>query len=200
MEENPGILQMITIVSGLPRSGTSMLMQVLQSGGMPLLTDQIRQPDLSNPRGYFEFEPVKELARDASWIGLAEGKAVKIIAQLLKHLPPKRDYRILFMQRPLAEVLDSQHAMLERLGKAGRHLTDREIGLVFERHLEEARNVIAARAEMQVLEIDHHELIRNPHTVGGRIANFLSWDLDLAAMARAVDPSLYRQRAAGANT
>ena len=106
----------ITVVSGLPRSGTSLLMQMLRAGGVPILSDQVRAEDANNPRGYLEFEPVKRLARDASWIPQARGKAVKVIAQLIGKLPPDERYHIIMMRRDVDEVITSQMQMLERLG------------------------------------------------------------------------------------
>src|SRR5262249_61604387 len=108
---------MIVIVSGLPRSGTSLMMQMLQAGGMPLLTDALRPADADNPNGYWEYEPVKRLQQDNSWIPKAEGRAVKVVSALLPYLPPQHTYKIIFMQRPMQEVLASQTAMLERRGQ-----------------------------------------------------------------------------------
>src|SRR5262249_56905877 len=107
---------MIVVVSGLPRSGTSLMMQMLQVGGMPLLIDDLRPPDADNPNGYWEYEPVKCLQQDNFWIPKAEGKAVKVISALLQYLPPQHTYKIIFMQRPLPEILASQTVMLERRG------------------------------------------------------------------------------------
>jgi len=109
----------ITVVSGLPRSGTSMMMQMLGAGGLAVLTDGKRGADADNPRGYYEYEAVKSLGQDASWLASAGGKAVKIVSALLIHLPDGFDYRVIFMRRPIAEVLASQRAMLDRLGHAG---------------------------------------------------------------------------------
>src|SRR5262245_34520180 len=105
---------MIVVVSGLPRSGTSLMMQMLQAGGMPLLTDDLRPADTNNPKGYWEYEPVKRLQQDNTWMHKAEGKAVKVISVLLQYLPPQHTYKIIFMQRPMQEVLASQTVMLER--------------------------------------------------------------------------------------
>ncbi|MEM6336728.1 MAG: sulfotransferase family protein, partial [Bacteroidota bacterium] len=108
---------MITIVSGLPRSGTSLMMQMVEAGGISALTDGVREADENNSRGYYEFEPVKKLRADASWVPQAEGKVVKVIAQLLQHLPQGHDYRVVFMDRDLTEVLRSQTTMLKNLGQ-----------------------------------------------------------------------------------
>ena len=115
---------MIVIVSGLPRSGTSLMMQMLQAGGMPLLIDDLRPADADNPNGYWEYEPVKRLQQDNSWIPKAEGKAVKVVSALLQYLPPQYTYKIIFMQRPMQEVLASQTVMLERRGEQGSKADD----------------------------------------------------------------------------
>jgi hypothetical protein len=109
---------MITIVSGLPRSGTSLMMQMLAAGGMPVLSDGERRADTDNPRGCLEWERIKQLPKDPACIAEAEGKVVKVISQLLLSLPPGHDYRIVFMQRPLPEILKSQDEMLRRRGTA----------------------------------------------------------------------------------
>jgi hypothetical protein len=119
----------ITIVSGLPRSGTSMMMQMLAAGGMPALADNLRQADEDNPRGYYEFERVKEVATDSSWLDEAEGKAVKMVYRLLYDLPADRSYRVIFMIRSLDEVIASQQVMLERSGTASDALDDAQLAL-----------------------------------------------------------------------
>src|SRR3990167_393038 len=99
---------MIVIVSGLPRSGTSLMMQMLRAGGMSLLIDDQRPADADNPHGYWEYEPVKRLQHDNSWLPQAEGKAVKVVSALLQYLPPRHTYKIIVMHRPMQEVLASQ--------------------------------------------------------------------------------------------
>src|SRR4026209_2745330 len=93
----------IVVVSGLPRSGTSMMMQMLQAGGLEILTDAVRTPDGSNPKGYFEFEAVKDLDKGQApaWLAGARGKAVKIVSSLVRWLPESNDYQVIFMQRNL---------------------------------------------------------------------------------------------------
>src|SRR5262247_1316470 len=119
---------MIVVVSGLPRSGTLLMMQMLQVGGMSLLTDALRSVDADNPNGYWEYEPVKRLQQDNSWIPKAEGKAVKVISALLQYLPPQHTYKIIFMQRPMQEVLVSQTVMLERRGEQRGKADDTALG------------------------------------------------------------------------
>src|SRR5262245_57688671 len=107
----------IIVVSGLPRSGTSLMMQMLDNGGIAVVTDNFRTADTDNPRGYYEYEKVKKIKQDASWLPGTRGKAFKMVSQLLYDLPPEEQYRILFMERDLEEMLLSQEKMLERLGR-----------------------------------------------------------------------------------
>jgi len=184
----------ITVVSGLPRSGTSLMMQMLAAGGIPPMTDQLRTPDESNPRGYFEFEAVKRLRADHSWLAQAQGHALKIIHLLLRELPVDGhfQYRILFMKRALAEVLASQRAMLERQGKPS--ADPQVLAKVYERQLAQVEQWLASHACFAVRVVEHQQLINSPAEVAASVGKFLGGDLDLNAMAGAVDPSLYRQR------
>lgn len=185
-----------TVVSGLPRSGTSLMMQMLHAGGLPVLADQLRVADESNPRGYFEYEPVKRLRADRSWLPQARGRAVKIIHLLLRDLllDGSMRYRIVFMQRPLEEVLASQQAMLQREGKAT--ADPAVLRRAFESQLAQLHGWLAAQPDVQVLRVDHQRVIAEPLAVADTLCGFLGLDLDRAAMASAVDPSLHRQRAA----
>lgn len=186
----------IVIVSGLPRSGTSMLMKMLDAGGLPPLTDNERTADDDNPKGYFEFEPVKKLrAGDTSWLPRAEGKAVKVISALLEYLPAGRRYHVLFMQRAIAEVLASQRQMLIRRGEDPDRVSDVEMAQYFEQHLAKVKGWLAAQKQIQVLYLDYNELLRQPAPQIRRINAFLDGRLDESRMAAMIDPSLYRQRA-----
>jgi hypothetical protein len=182
----------IIIVSGLPRSGTSLLMQMLDRGGVEVVTDHIRAPDVDNPRGYYELEKVKKIRQDASWLPQTRGKAFKMVSQLLYELPPTERYRILFLERDLDEVLLSQEKMLQRLG---RPVGPREpIKRAFLLHLERLHAWLGQQPNMAVLRISYHDLIAGPEAAARRLAEFLGGQLDVAAMAGAVDPTLYRNR------
>jgi hypothetical protein len=181
----------ITIVSGLPRSGTSLMMQMLAAGGMQLLTDHERKADTDNPRGYWEWEPAKLLPQQPDLIDAAEGKAVKIISQLLPFLPEGRNYKVLFMERPLAEVLASQKEMLRRRGAVD-SAKDEVMAELFTKHLKEVREQIAGR--MAVFFVAYPKLISEPMSVAEVVRNFLGIDLDVQAMAAQADPRLYRNR------
>lgn len=184
----------ITIVSGLPRSGTSLMMQMLQAGGLPVLSDGLRGADENNLRGYLEYEPVKRLRSDRSWLPQAQGQAVKIIHLLLRDLllDGSLRYRILFMQRPVAEVLDSQRVMLARDGKAAGDPA--LLHKAFESQLAQLEAWFPTQAPLAVLPVSYHQVMAEPELVAQAVQGFLGVDLDLAAMARAVDPALHRQR------
>ncbi|MGA7558301.1 MAG: sulfotransferase [Terriglobales bacterium] len=185
---------MITIVSGLPRSGTSLMMQMLDAGGMPVLSDGERKADTDNPKGYLEWERIKQLPKDPSLIAEAEGKVVKVISQLILSLPAGHDYRIVFMQRPLPEVLKSQDEMLRRRGNTDSIGDNSAIEEHFQRHLVEVNKWLAGKANMQVCRVHYHRVLREPKAVAEEIAAFLQVPLDINAMVGQVDGSLYRNR------
>jgi hypothetical protein len=181
---------MITVVSGLPRSGTSLMMQMLAAGGMTLLTDFERKPDDDNPRGYCEWEPAKLLPRQPDLIDAADGKAVKVISQLLLSLPQGRNYKILFMERPLPEVLASQAEMLRRRGTSGSVSNDLMTAF-FTKHLTEIR---VRLQKMDVCSLSYPKLVIDPLITAQTVKDFLTLDLDVQAMVQQVDPYLYRNR------
>lgn len=182
----------IVVVSGLPRCGTSLMMQMLDRGGMPVITDHIRAADPDNPRGYYEFERVKKLKEDASWIAEARGKAFKMVSQLLYELPSSEKYRIVFMERDMDEMILSQEKMLARLNKPAAP-RDR-IRRAFASHLERLREWLARQPNMAVLDVSYNDLMGRPAEQAARVAAFLGGRVDVEEMARSVDPSLYRNR------
>jgi hypothetical protein len=188
----------IIVVSGLPRSGTSMAMRMLEAGGMALVADGLRTPDDDNPRGYFEFEPVKRLHTDAdlAWLASAGGKAVKIVSFLLTWLPETYDYRVVFMHRDLHEVVSSQQAMLVKRGEpdAGSGKSAAETLKIYEEHLAQVERFLARRACFTTLGVDYAAVLANPDDEAARMGHFLGGRLDVAAMAAAVEPTLRRQR------
>ncbi|HHQ48209.1 MAG TPA: sulfotransferase family protein [Acidobacteria bacterium] len=187
----------VIVVSGLPRSGTSMAMGMLAAGGVEIVTDELRRPDEDNPKGYFELERVKDLAGggDRSWLHEARGKAVKIISYLLQYLPGDLRYRVIFMSRDLDEVLASQARMLERRGEAPGDSPDR-MRQRYVDHLASVRTILRLRPGFELLELNYPAVIEDPLDAAVRIERFLDRPLDTASMARAVDPSLYRNRTA----
>jgi len=185
----------IVVVSGLPRSGTSMMMRMLEAGGLRPLEDGVREADISNPKGYFEFEPVKDLeaARgDVPWLPEARGKAVKIISFLLTWLPEDFNYQVIFMQRDLDEVLASQQQMLARRGASDGEPLSRE---TFQSHLAQVERFMAARPCFDTLYVPYREAVASPEATAAAVARFLGRPMDTAAMAKAVEASLYRNRA-----
>lgn len=184
----------ITLVSGLPRSGTSMMMQVLEAGGLTVLTDNLRKQDEDNPKGYYEYEPVKQTKQDPSWVPGARGKVVKVIYSLLYDLPSGFDYRVIFMVRNLDEVLASQKAMLERSNKEGANVSDEKLTEVFARQLEKFDAWLATRKEFRILRVHHRDMITAPIVQCEKINGLLDGILNLEKAASAVDPSLYRKR------
>jgi hypothetical protein len=189
---------MITIVSGLPRSGTSLMMQMLEAGGMAVLSDGERQPDKDNPKGYLEWERIKQLKKDASVIAEAEGKVVKVISEFVQSLPAGHEYRIVFMQRPLPEILKSQDEMLRRRGNADSIASSSAetyaIEEFFQKHLLEMNKWVAGQENMKMLRVHYHRVLREPRPVAEEVAVFLQVPLDIDAMVKQVDGSLYRNR------
>ena len=184
----------ITIVSGLPRSGTSMMMQMLEAGGMEVVTDNLRKANQDNLKGYYEFERVKKIAQDNSWLDECRGKAVKIISMLLYHLPPGRKYKILFLRRNMEEMLASQKVMLERRGEQGDSISDEMMAEKFEKHLRQIEHWIADRDDIDMLHIKYNEIIEDPNLHANVVNQFLGGLLDEKKMAKVVEDSLYRQR------
>ncbi len=183
----------VAIVSGLPRSGTSMMMRMIEAGGMPLLTDNVRKADQDNPHGYYEYEPVKQTKADPSWLGEAAGKAVKMVFQLLYDLPRDRQYRVVFMRRNMDEILASQKTMLGRLGREGGKASDEDLAKIFARKLRAFEAWIKQWPCFRILYVDYQKAVRDPQTQAEMVSEFLG-GLSVEKMAAAVDPSLYRQR------
>jgi len=187
----------VIVVSGLPRSGTSMLMKMLEAGGVEVFTDGVRQADEDNPRGYFELEKVKNLQKqtDRSWLREARGKAVKVISQLLPELPPENTYKVLFINRNLHEVIASQNKMLLRRGEKVDPASDERMRGLFEKHLEKTKSWLESGKHFEVLELDYSQVIAAPVLQARKIREFLGQNLDVDKMAGAVEASLYRNRA-----
>ncbi len=184
----------IIIVSGLPRSGTSLMMQLLAAGGIPTLTDHIRAPDPDNPRGYYEFERVKKVKTDSAWLSEARGHAVKMVSQLLFDLPGHETYRVLFMDRDLDEVLISQEKMLTRLGRPVANRQD--LKHAFRLHLSRVHKWLSEQPNFGVLRVGYADLVTRPADEIARINAFLGHRLDEQRAASAIDPALYRNRKA----
>ena len=186
----------ITIVSGLPRSGTSMMMKILEAGGLPIFTDNLRTADEDNPKGYYELEQVKALKDgDDTWIKDAPGKAVKVISSLLEFLPANYKYKIVFMRREIAEILKSQKQMLIRRGEPSDG-DDGKMAEMFQEHLKRVRVWLANQPNMEVLYVDYNALMADPAPEIKSVATFLGLNKRLDAMLAVPDQKLYRQKAA----
>jgi hypothetical protein len=193
----------IIVVSGLPRSGTSMVMRMLQAGGIPVLSDDRRVADEGNPHGYFELEQVKQLSEaggDTSWLSQARGKAVKIVSYLLTWLPESYDYRVFFIERDLDEVVASQQKLFALRGEHAPPTTDADSRELFRTHLEQVHRLLASRRCFMTARVRYRDVVEDPRREAQRIAQFLEVPLNTDKMIAAVDRTLYRNRASGLNT
>lgn len=184
----------ITIVSGLPRSGTSMMMRMLKAGGMDVVTDNIRQGDEDNPHGYYEYEKVKSIQDNASWLADMQGKAFKMVSMLLFHLPPDMDYRLIFMKRNLKEVIASQSRMLSREGKDTDLKNADEMEILYTKHLREAEEWVERQPNIKVLYLNYLDVLEKTLETANLICDFLGSGLSINDMCSAVDKTLYRNR------
>lgn len=184
----------ITIVSGLPRSGTSMMMRMLEAGGMVILTDSIRKADIDNPRGYYEFEKVKKIKEDASWLEDARGKVFKMVSMLLYDLPMEKTYKIIFMKRNINEMMKSQRKMIERQKPEQVNFDSEKMSVIYEKHLNEVEPWVKAQENMDVIFVKYNDLIENAEENSLKVIRFLGRRLDLEKMVAVVDKNLYRNR------
>lgn len=183
----------IYVVSGLPRSGTSMMMKMLEAGGLEPVTDGLREADSDNPRGYYELEAVKRTKQDPSWVERARGKVVKVISQLLTDLPANERYKVVFMRRNLDEVLASQQKMLENRKEIDKS-SDQEMKSTFASHIDEVESWMRSAPQVETLFVSYNRMQSEPERQIQRLAAFLDCELDIDAMRATIDPDLYRQR------
>lgn len=190
----------VVVVSGLPRSGTSMMMKMLEAAGLEVVIDGVRTADDDNPKGYYEFERVKKLpAGDTEWVSDAEGKVVKVISALLEHLPSDHSYRVIFMRRRLVEVLRSQQKMLANRDEAADAVADEHLTAFFTKHLKTTETWLQTQPNVEALFVDYNEMLVNPEPAVDQLIEFLT-PLDTGSefssgpMLRVVDPELYRNR------
>jgi hypothetical protein len=189
----------IVVVSGLPRSGTSMLMKMLDAGGMEIMTDSERVADIDNPKGYFEYERVKDLEKetDKSYVREGRGKVLKVISFLIKDLPDDNDYRVIFMRRNLDEVLASQNKMIQRLGTEDSTAAEEAMKEAYRNDIVRTRLLCKNRPNFELIEINYKDTIGDPTATARSVNTFVGGHLDEAAMREAVDSGLYRNRAGG---
>lgn len=186
----------IYIVSGLPRSGTSMMMQMMERGGMEIFTDKVRTADENNPKGYYEHEMVKAIGKNKTWLKDAEGKVVKVISHLLFELPAQYHYKILFMDRDLNEILMSQAKMLMRAGKQKDDSINLKLMGAFKQNLEKIKMWTPMQKNMEILHVSHYNLIHNPMDELQKINAFMGGNLNVSQMASVADKTLYREKSA----
>ena len=186
----------ITVVSGLPRSGTSMMMKMLEAGGILPLTDELRTADVDNPEGYYEFERVKQLDKgDTAWLPDAQGKVVKVISALLKHLPTGYEYRVIFMRRRIEEVLASQKKMLIHRGEATDAVSDEELAQLYRKHVAHVDAWLNSQPNVKLLNVNYNMMLKDPEAELPAIMAFFDNKLDRDKMLQVVNPDLYRNRA-----
>lgn len=184
----------VTIVSGLPRSGTSMMMEMLEKGGFELLTDSVREADKDNPKGYYEYERVKQLPEDTEWLQKAEGKAVKVLGELIKHLPGDYEYNIVFMERNLEEIIESQTKMLKRKGEDPDDISKEELRETFKDYRRILKQQISSSPNMEVIYVNYNDIMSHPEPVIESISAFFDGQLDTDSMLSVIDEELYRNR------
>ncbi len=182
------------IVSGLPRSGTSLMMRMLEAGGLPAMTDGQRVADADNPEGYYEWEAIKRVASEPSILREARGKAIKVISMLLPSLPAGNRYRVIFMDRPVAEVVASQARMIRNRGENEPEADHTKLAEMMSNHRNSILHGLRAAKGFEVLVVDYPELVRNPEAWLPRIEEFLGILPTPDAMREVIRPDLYRNR------
>ena len=191
------VAEPIIVVSGLPRSGTSMMMKILAEGGLPIVTDELRRADVDNPNGYFELESVKQMsAGNVVWLSSAGGKVVKIVSALLEYLPSEYSYQIIFMERQIREILASQQKMLARRNETSK-VDDAEMEQQFRKHLAVVKPWLIRQPNMDVLYVSYNALMSDPEPLCRRVVEFTHAPLDLSRMLEVPNAALYRNRAPG---
>ena len=185
----------VIVVSGLPRSGTSMMMKMLEAGGIPVWLDGVREADEQNPKGYYELERVKELDKrvDKAWVREGRGRAVKVISSLLEHLPATNNYQVVFMHRDLQEVLASQTKMLAGRGEH-RGAGDETLHKHYEKHLRRVKEFVSNEPWFSSIDVHYTDVLTDAHKVSEHLNRFLGRQLHLPRMREVVDGQLYRNR------
>ncbi len=184
----------IVVVSGLPRSGTSMMMKMLEQGGLQVVTDSLRTADDDNPNGYYEFETVKQMpSGQTAWLDGAQGKVVKVISALLEYLPAKYHYKVIFMERAIGEVLASQKKMLANRQEEST-ISDAEMQEQFQKHVAAAKYWLARQPNISVLYVDYNKMLAAPDPLCQTIVDFLDMGLDVDKMRAVPNERLYRNR------
>lgn len=184
----------IYIVSGLPRCGTSMMMQMLERGGMEVVTDNIRKADKDNPKGYYEFEKVKKIKEDTSWLDATCGKVFKMVSMLLYDLPKDRNYKVIFMKRDIDEMLASQKKMLNRLGREDEAAEQEGMKPFYEKHVKEIENWLKMQENIDVLYLNYNNILADPDGAARSLKSFIGIRFNVEEATRTVDKDLYRNK------
>ena len=171
-----------------------MMMRMLEAGGLEVVTDGLREADVDNPKGYYEYERVKQIKEDKSWLPATRGKVFKMVSLLLYHLPADERYRVILMRRDTDEILASERKMLERLGKDANHAADERMAAIFRKHLQHLDGWLAKQSHILHLQVSYNEVLRDPRRSLEKVADFMGGGLDVGKMAGVVDPTLYRNR------
>ncbi len=190
-----GNKKVVTVVSGLPRSGTSMMMKMVEAGGLEVIQDGIRSADTDNPKGYYEFERVKQMDKgDTAWMADAQGKVVKIISALLKHMPAEYEYRVIFVRRHIEEILASQRKMLVHRGEDADKMDDAKMADLFDKHLAQVFRWLDQQPNIKYMQIHYSDLLADPINNAKKVNTFLDNSLDGDAMGKMIDTNLYRNK------
>ncbi|MBN1925998.1 MAG: alkaline phosphatase family protein [Prolixibacteraceae bacterium] len=184
----------IIVVSGLPRSGTSMMMQLLENAGIPVYTDEARKADESNPKGYYEHEKVKQLVRNSKWLGEAKGKAIKIVLPLLYKIPASLNYKVILMKRDMEEIIESQHRMLVNSGKIKEGTYAPGIEEIYRKYVDKMEGWAQKNKNIELLEVDYNQALANPTEIIHRVTGFLKLEKDTKILSKSIDPKLYRTK------
>jgi hypothetical protein len=171
-----------------------MMMKMLAAGGLEPLTDNIRVADEDNPKGYFEFERVKQIENDKEWLEDARNRVVKLISALLKHLPPSYNYKVIFMRRAMPEILASQRQMLIRRGEPVDKVPDDKMAAMFSKHVTQVEAWLAGQPNIDVLYVNYNDVLKGPRSHAEQINTFLGGSLSVEEMIAVVDRTLYRQQ------
>ena len=170
------------------------MMQMLEAGGIPVVTDNIRKADKDNPRGYYEFEKVKKIKEDDSWLEDCHGKAFKMVSELLHHLPGDKKYKVIFMRRNMEEMLASQKSMLDRLGREGANVSAEKLAELYKKHLRNVEDWLEKQGNIDVIYVMYNAILERPHENARMVSQFLGGRMDAEKMSAVVQESLYRQR------
>jgi hypothetical protein len=179
----------IIIVTGLPRSGTSLMMQIFDKSNISVLTDGKREKDISNPEGYYELEAVKGIVKDNSFLKDASGKVVKIVAPLTIFIDKSLKYKAVFMRRDMDEILRSQEKMLLKDQTSERE----KFRTIYEFHLKKTYKFFQEN-KIPYLDIQYKELVNEPDTVLKSLIEFCGLSSSVEDLASVVKPELYRNR------